>query len=88
MSETDFAGKIVNYTYNNLDQQIQVNAPFDGTNTMESRQVYDFNGNVVKSRVKTGADSYRETYNGYDSMNRLSYSAYNEEDGSKTYVQY
>ena len=88
VSETDFSGKIVNYTYNNLDQQIQVNAPFDGTNTMESRQVYDFNGNVVKSRVKTGADSYRETYNGYDSMNRLSYSAYNEEDGSKTYVQY
>ena len=88
VSETDFAGKTVSYTYNNLDQQIQVNAPFDGTNTMESRQVYDFNGNVVKSRVKTGADSYRETYNGYDSMNRLSYSAYNEEDGSKTYVQY
>ena len=53
----------------------------------ETRQYYDVRGNVTLEEIKTEEGEYRRTYYGYDTMNRLKYTAYDGSSG-KTYVQY
>ncbi len=86
-SETGFDGKTTTYTYNDHGQVIKTTKPFESGSMSETRQYYDVRGNVTLEEIKTEEGEYRRTYYGYDTMNRLKYTAYDGSSG-KTYVQY
>ncbi len=68
-------GNTTTYTYDKLNRQIKVTAPFDDSQSSKTMTYYDNNGNVVKTKelvnVTGSVEEYRITEYEYDSRNRL-----------------
>lgn len=75
-AETDARGNTTHYYYDNAGRNVCVEAPIDEYRTAKTLHGYDPNGNVVSTKVLTnlenGEETYRNVYNTYDNMNRLS----------------
>ena len=87
VSASDYKDNVTTYIYDKMGRNIQVSAPFDGTNVSKSFSIYDKNGNIIRAKQQNNAPGEGETYRSveyeYNSKNQLT--AVKQYDGDTEY---
>jgi hypothetical protein len=88
--ETDPQGGTTEYTYNEFGE-VLTESGYIGDNLTIKGYEYDKAGNVEREYITNNinqAESKRDTFYGYDKMNRLSYVKNQNDDNSYVYTEY
>ena len=93
VSERDYRGNVTTYAYDNAGRLIWTVAPVSEAASAITRYFYDGNGNTVKKKWLTQADTdevpvMRRIEYSYDSMNRLTDIAQEISTGKTEYTHY